>query len=113
MNNTDLVEILYIEDDEGLWALVEHKLSKRRIKLVGAATIASANTLLQEKQYALVLIDHELPDGTGYELLKTIYDKFPCIMLTGVGSEELAVQCLKSGVRDYLVKDVKGNYLDT
>ena len=57
---------------------------------------------------ALVISDYRLPDGTGLELAKDAKSPeevgFPLIILTGVGSEELAVQTIKSGAMDYVVK---------
>jgi DNA-binding response OmpR family regulator len=59
----------------------------------------------------LVISDYNLPDGTGLELAKNARVPeevgFPLIILTGLGSEKLAVQALKSGVMDYVVKDTE------
>ncbi len=106
------MSILYIEDDQGLWSLVEHRLKKQGIGLVGANTLAEAKNCILANQFDLILVDHELPDGTGLDLVKEYAAQHPCIMLTGVGSETIAVECLKAGARDYLIKDVQGNYLD-
>jgi DNA-binding response OmpR family regulator len=56
----------------------------------------------------LVISDYRLPDGNGLELAKNAQSPdevgFPLIILTGVGSEKLAVQTIKSGAMDYIVK---------
>ena len=56
----------------------------------------------------LILLDYLLPDFDGLELLeelKTLVGKIPpIIMLTGQGNEVVAVEAMKSGVKDYLVK---------
>jgi FixJ family two-component response regulator len=56
----------------------------------------------------LVISDYRLPDGTGLDLTGgaegSMEMMFPFIIITGVGSEKLAVQSLKSGAMDYVVK---------
>lgn len=56
----------------------------------------------------LVISDYRLPDGNGLELAKNAQSPdevgFPLIILTGVGSEKLAVRTIKSGAMDYIVK---------
>jgi DNA-binding NtrC family response regulator len=55
----------------------------------------------------LIFLDYMLGSETGLEVLKAIEDKgcfLPVIMLTGQGSEEIAVEAMKAGVSDYLVK---------
>ncbi len=62
------------------------------------------------QQYApdLILLDYVLPDLDGLEFLEELADSItllpPVIMLTGEGNEKVAVEAMKMGVRDYLVK---------
>jgi DNA-binding response OmpR family regulator len=64
--------------------------------------------LNRERPPTLVISDYRLPDGNGLELAKNAQSPeevgFPLIILTGVGSEKLAVQTIKSGAMDYIVK---------
>jgi DNA-binding response OmpR family regulator len=64
--------------------------------------------LNKESPPTLVVSDYRLPDGNGLELAKNAESPdevgFPLIILTGVGSEKLAVQTIKSGAMDYIVK---------
>ncbi len=64
--------------------------------------------LNKESPPTLVISDYRLPDGNGLELAKNAESPdevgFPLIILTGVGSEKLAVQTIKSGAMDYIVK---------
>ncbi len=63
-----------------------------------------------ERQYQLMLLDYQLPDATGLDVLAQI-GKLPAteqpavIMLTASGNEEIAVAAMKSGAMDYLRKD--------
>jgi signal transduction histidine kinase/DNA-binding response OmpR family regulator len=65
--------------------------------------------LCQDTPCDLILLDFCLPDMSGIEFLdelrqKTFGSSVPVIMLTGCGDEEIAVQAMKKGVQDYLVK---------
>lgn len=65
--------------------------------------------------FDLVVIDHGLPGMSGLELCKELLDNqvpLPLVILTGKGSEELAVEALKTGVSDYMIKDPGRGYLD-
>jgi signal transduction histidine kinase len=64
--------------------------------------------------FDVVVTDHNLPGMSGLELCREILQRkvsLPLIILTGGGSEHLAVEALKAGVNDYLIKDVEGGYL--
>ncbi|MBW2565839.1 MAG: PAS domain S-box protein [Deltaproteobacteria bacterium] len=65
--------------------------------------------------FDLVVIDHGLPGISGLDLCKELIDEgipLPMVLLTGRGSEELAVEALKVGVNDYIIKDSGMGYLD-
>lgn len=58
----------------------------------------------------VILLDYSLPDRSGLEFMQAIANNdgdvlTPVIMLAGMGSEKLAVQCIKLGAKDYLSKD--------
>jgi PAS domain S-box-containing protein len=62
----------------------------------------------------MVVIDHALPGMSGLDLCKELLraeTPVPLVILTGRGSEELAVEALKSGVNDYIIKDPGQGYL--
>jgi DNA-binding response OmpR family regulator len=108
----EIKQILLVEDEEA------HALLVRRIfeendrcwKIDHAATIGEAERWINEHNGRdfLVISDYRLPDGTGLDLTggagRCEDMKFPFIIITGVGSEKLAVQSLKSGAMDYVVK---------
>src|SRR5262249_28289746 len=72
-----------------------------------ATTASEAMKILARDRIALVMLDHRLPDRTGFELLASLrasQPELPVIMLTGYGSEQLGRAAFKLGVADYLPK---------
>jgi PAS domain S-box-containing protein len=68
-----------------------------------------------ESSFNLLVVDHGLPGISGLELCKELLDArtpLPLVILTGVGSQQLAVEALKAGVYDYIIKDPAQSYLD-
>ena len=62
----------------------------------------------EKDKFDLLLLDYRLPDMTGLELLETLQKRhlqIPIIFVTSKGNEKIAVEAMKLGVRDYLVKD--------
>ena len=58
--------------------------------------------------FNLLVVDHGLPGISGLELCKELLDArtpLPLVLLTGAGSQQLAVEALKAGVYDYIIKD--------
>jgi two-component system cell cycle sensor histidine kinase/response regulator CckA len=65
--------------------------------------------------FDVVVVDYSLPGITGLDFCKEVLHEklpLPLVLLTGRGSEELAVSALKAGVDDYIVKDSGRGYLD-
>lgn len=99
--------ILVIEDDRGLNRLVQKTLESEGYETDGCHTGEEALGLLDKQEYDLLLIDYVLTDLSAKELLmKTILlDRIvPFMIMTGHGDEEVAVEMMKMGARDYLVK---------
>ena len=65
--------------------------------------------------FDVVVVDHKLPGMSGLEFCKELLGQeltLPLVILTGKGSERLAVEALKAGVYDYLIKDPADGHLD-
>src|SRR5262245_4339890 len=107
--------ILLIEDDEMTAALVASALERGECvrHVHRAVTIDQGLRTLDAEQIEGVVVDYRLPDGDGLSALRSIRARrpeLPAIMLTAQGSEEIAVEAMKSGAADYVVKS--GQYLD-
>ena len=65
--------------------------------------------------FDLAVIDHALPGMSGLDLSKKLVDEkipLPLVILTGRGSQQLAVEALKAGADDYIIKEPGPGYLD-
>ncbi|MGA7878401.1 MAG: PAS domain S-box protein, partial [Desulfoferrobacter sp.] len=112
------MHILLVEDNEHDRVAFRRALSASEIdcRISECQKAEEALELLQldAQSFDLVVIDFGLPGMSGLELFKKIHEDGqhpPFMMLTGSGSEHLAVEALKSGVSDYIVKDPKHGYL--
>jgi PAS domain S-box-containing protein len=107
------MKILLLEDSTTDADLIQRQLVKTvnacNIKIV--TTLKDARDLLdQEDDFDVALLDVNLPDGSGLELLIDIKSKklpLITIVLTGSSDEELAVTALKSGADDFVVKKLE------
>lgn len=105
------VRVLLIEDDANDVFLIRHMASRVKdlqIEIEHCDRLSSGIALLSEKRFDVVLTDLGLPDGKGLEpFIKThaLYPYIPVIILTGLADEELAVEAVRSGAQDYIVKD--------
>jgi PAS domain S-box-containing protein len=105
---SDPPKILLVEDSEMHAELIGEALRVWRddIRLTVVSSLAEARAFLLEVTPDLALIDLMLPDGRGMELLSADREQvaFPAVLLTGSGDEQTAVEAMKAGALDYLVK---------
>jgi two-component system sensor histidine kinase UhpB len=101
--------ILIVDDDDGLSALMQKCLRAEGFRTARTATCPETLEWFRNNGADLMLLDHKLPDTTGKRLLKQLVkEKYtvPFIVITGHGDEQLAVEMLKCGARDYIIKDM-------
>ncbi|RMH74306.1 MAG: hybrid sensor histidine kinase/response regulator [Gemmatimonadetes bacterium] len=107
------VPVVIIEDDPGLARLIQLNLQHIGLTAHIAENGTQAVKVVQEcAGECLLLVDYQLPDMTGQEvieLLQTQQLKPAFIVMTGHGDERIAVEMMKLGARDYVVKD--GDFL--
>jgi PAS domain S-box-containing protein len=102
--------VLYVEDSARDAALCRRQLEQagyRPIVDVVASPEEFENALRQQT-YDVVLADYNLPDWSGMEALQMLQRDgrdIPFILVTGTVGEETAVECIKQGATDYVLKD--------
>ena len=103
--------ILLIEDSETDRAIFQRYLggfAPQQITFLEAEAGAAGLLLCQQQSPDLILLDYNLPDYDGLELLRRLKKQMhpapPVLILTGAGDEQVAVTAMKLGARDYLVK---------
>lgn len=103
-----LFSILIVENDIDLASLVKRKLARENLKGDIVTTGAEAISHVLKNPMTLLLLDHSLPDMYSKNVVDTLNNKVDqvyFIIITGQGDEKLAVDMMKLGARDYLVKD--------
>jgi len=97
-------QLLLVEDDDVYRELI-HRLLEDDFELLDAPTGHEAMGMAQDQPFDCVLLDYRLPDYTGLALLPELTKHgCPVIMLTARGNEQIAVEAIKQGCCDYLVK---------
>ncbi len=106
--------ILIIEDDLGLNELICEKMTECGYKTHSALSALQANNWLSTNSPILMVVDYSLNDMTAKDFIVDMQEKGlvlpPFIIATGQGDERIAVEMMKLGARDYIIKDT--NLLD-
>jgi len=101
--------VLIVEDEPLLGRNMKIFLTREGFATEHAATLADGLRLYETLQPDLLIVDHNLPDGTGLSLIETVRatDRWTkLVMVTAHGGVELAVTAMKAGANDYLTKPV-------
>lgn len=99
-------KILLVEDDEALALGVEYTLKEEGYDTHRVSTIKDGKAVIDSNYYDLILLDINLPDGSGYDLCKYIKTSkdIPIIFLTALDEEVNVVLGLDLGGDDYITK---------
>ncbi len=103
----EAMKIMLVDDEERFLSTTQKLLTRKGIDVVTAASGAEALEILKHKYIHVVILDVKMPGMDGNETLKEIKRQFPLvevIMLTGHATVESAIDGLKSGATDYLMK---------
>ena len=101
-----MIRLLFVDDDPRAHDTLELVLPPE-YEMLSARTLAEGRRLADGGEVDLVLLDLMLPDGSGLELLGHLSAAPlgpPVVMLTGVSDVRVAVQAIRAGASDYLVK---------
>lgn len=99
--------VLIIDDEKVILDLTSIILKNRGYTVFTAVDAPSGFEIIEASQPELVLLDYMMPDMDGLTALREIKRRFPdtyVIMFTGKGSEEIAVELMKAGASDYILK---------
>ena len=101
--------ILIIDDEKAILKVMEMNLQREGYSVFTADNGNDGLKILQEKDIDVLLLDHQMPDINGIDLLKIIknrYKDLPVIMVTAYGTIEMAVDAMKLGAFHYLTKPI-------
>jgi signal transduction histidine kinase/HPt (histidine-containing phosphotransfer) domain-containing protein len=104
--------VLYIEDNLTSMKLVELLVRGPEIEFVGKTTAAEGLAAAREERPDLILLDLELPDRSGEDVLRELRAEpalraVPIVMLSGVAERESVRRLLEAGADDYLTKPIE------
>jgi PAS domain S-box-containing protein len=106
-----LIHVLHVENTRLYRGVVRHVLEREGgYQVTEAVNRAEFAARLQQGPYDLVLSDLDMVDITGLEVIDAIHKQWPdvpVIIVTGTGSEEVAVEAMKRGAADYVLKNPK------
>jgi signal transduction histidine kinase len=103
--------ILLVEDQATEAARIRTMIATHSVEaweVVHSPTLAAAERLLEERAFALVLLDLSIPDSRGLATLERLRARLPdtaVVVFTGMSDEEIGLEALRAGAQDYLAKD--------
>ena len=101
--------VLFVDDEEAIRRLFETFLSNEGFDVRGASTLVDALDALESSWPEVVIVDKNLPDGSGLKVLNACREDHPdveVIVLTGYPTLESAIDALRFGAFDYIIKPV-------
>lgn len=105
---TESIHILLVEDEDPHAELIQRAFEDQEteFKIHRVRSLREARAQIQQRTPKLIIADWRLPDGESLELLPNHHDPLatPIILMTSHGNERIAVEALKSGALDYVVK---------
>lgn len=99
--------VLVVDDEPRIRRIVEMALGDRGYRILTAASAEEADDLLARERVDTVVTDLQLPGRSGLDLLAAVrrdYPGLPVILITAFGTVESAVEALKAGAFDYVLK---------
>jgi PAS domain S-box-containing protein len=106
------IRLLFVEDDRVDRMAFERFVREHKFDCshVIACNVAEAAAAIAAGPFDVIVSDYMLPDGTAEDVL-ALAGEVPLIVITGSGSEEIAVRVIRKGAADYMTKDPQGHHL--
>lgn len=111
MSLSEVIKVLLVDDNPGDVLLCKEILSqqtRRQFRIQHVARLSTGLRKLRSVSYDVILLDLSLPDSQGIDTfvkIKMQVRDLPIIVLTGMHDEELAINAVRKGAQDYLLKD--------
>jgi len=112
METPETIRLLFLDDDTSYMAVAQHLLSKYQGKKFDIIWMQDGRAAIEQLESRsdidILLVDYYLPEVNGLEITKAIRAKkldIPIIFLTSNRDFRLAIEAMKYGIEDYLVKD--------
>ncbi|HET6409335.1 MAG TPA: response regulator [Chthoniobacteraceae bacterium] len=108
----EVTKILIVDDNVHDRAALRRYLERHgdgKYEFSEGPTVDEAIDICLQVQPHCILLDYQLNDGTGLDFIQQLHQRvppgtFPIVMLTATGNETIAVEAMKAGVQDYLIK---------
>lgn len=101
--------ILYVDDDFALVRLAQRAFRRVGFEIVHAADPQAGLARLNDGEISAIILDHYLQGSTGLDFLQTLKDRqlhVPVVYVTGSSDATIAVEALKAGASDYVIKTI-------
>ena len=108
-------KVIVVDDDATIRRSLELQLKGKRLAVALCATISEAERTVAAEPFDLMFVDVRLPDGDGTDLLARLSSqprKPVIVMMTGHGSVESAVSCIRAGAFDYIIKPFSSGQIE-
>jgi DNA-binding NtrC family response regulator len=108
-DNMDKMRIMLVDDEEGFLSTTKKLLERKGLHVITASSGQEALEKLVGEGVHVVILDVKMPGMDGVAVLKAIKSRYPMVqvvMLTGHGTVESALEGLRSGATDYLMKPI-------
>ena len=109
------VTILIIDDEETARKNIGDFLTARKYEVLNAGSLTEARQHLRNNTADIILLDVQLPDGYGPDLLEETINlpvRPPIILITAYGDVDMAVEAMKNGAHDFLQKPIQLSQLE-
>lgn len=106
---------MILDDELIIRKSLEEQMRRKRLSAISVGTMAEAEKYLAREEVDLIFLDVNLPDGNGTDLLDRLAgspDGPLVVVITGYGTVESAVSCMRAGAFDYIIKPFSNSQID-
>jgi DNA-binding NtrC family response regulator len=110
-----LEKILIVEDEPVVRNLLQSIFARHKCQVTTATNLAEAGACISRESFDLMMLDIRLPDGDGQKFLEQVAalpERPLVVMVTGYGTIESAVGCMRAGAFDYVLKPFSPSQID-